>query len=84
MAEAVEPKPVLWRGVRVGTVEELSSDMYWWHARWTPSAAPEAEALLEQAEEGEEPEVLVGEGDSALRLRVTAGTRQELELKNAL
>ena len=76
-----EGRPLLWRGARVGTVTELSADMYWWHARWQPGAPEVVQDFLAQIEAGEDPEVQVG-GESLLRLIVTAATDEELELKN--
>lgn len=74
-------RALLWRGARVGTVTELSADMYWWHARWEPGAPEAVRDFLAQVEAGEDPEVQVGE-ERPLRLIVTAATDEELELKN--
>jgi hypothetical protein len=65
----------------VGTVTELSADMYWWHARWEPASPDAIQEFLAQIEAGEDPEVQVGE-ENPLRLIVTAATDEELELKN--
>lgn len=73
--------PLLWRAMRIGTVIELSADMYWWHARWEPTQTDQTRAFFAQVEEGEDPEVVIGE-ESPLRLIVTAATEEELELKN--
>lgn len=81
MAAETKDLPLFWRGQRVGTVVALSADMFWWHARWEPGAGAETDAFLAQVEEGEDPEVLVGE-EAPLRLIVTAATPEELELKN--
>lgn len=81
MASGTKDLPLFWRGARVGTVLELWADMFWWHARWEPARGPQTEAFLAQVEEGEDPEVLVGE-ESPHRLIVTAATPEELELKN--
>jgi 5'-3' exonuclease len=78
---APRPLALLWRGARVGTVSELSADMYWWHARWEPGATEATREFLALCEAGEDPEVQVGE-ESPLRLIVTAATPEELELKN--
>ena len=81
MAEEEKAQPLSWRGEQVGTVFELSADMFWWHARWRSAPGPAAEAFRAQVEAGEDPEVLVGE-DAPIRLVVTAATEDELEMKS--
>lgn len=77
-----EPLPLFWHDQPVGTVLELSADMYWWRARWQPNSLEALEALRSAVDAGEDPQVVIG-GDRPLRLVVTAVSDDELELKNA-